>query len=569
MNKTWTIEGSKNLKEAFIKELNLKPEYSKESALNWSYIGNEDCSDENVYQGVSTKQDNHFKLPEQWGEAKEFIINININSLEENEYYYVEEDDFWMIGKVSKGNNGNNDDSTLRGDCYYMISQDKEYIKEDSWCYSDKNRTFRKATPDEIEWLELCHKAGKFLTKEQIKKYNKYSKLYVRYNESITEEDFNKLLEFAKEKMVIGKPYDYYPNNDFQEFKNGGYFWLHCRDDFYSYGVDNNSQGCTETTLEELGIKTKDFKVGDWVKIDNLHGEKTTHKHCGEIGAIFKVGEIKNGIWYYGNWGIQNKIEGYCWKKHNLVFATEDEIKNHLIKEAKKRGFVEGFELSRISRIKRSNEGIVDSNPPYLGAISSKYKYVKELDVLKNMGAVLYCDGYWSEVREEIREKPKKVAVHVTTQDEWDFVIDKLKTSYYNDFDLYRTETAIDLSDSSYCNIKWFKKNDYKIISFGEWCKDNNYTFIKPNILKFGDVEFLIDGSRATTVYGTVTKEEVDKAIEYLENPPSLACYKLTIHVNNTYINLYENNFEFKIGFGCKSGTLEELKQIQKAFKLI
>ena len=95
-------------------------------------------------------------------------------TLEEGEYYKVVEDDYWMIGRVSKGNNGNNDGLLLRGDCSYSIDSNGDYDVDEDWCYYDEEdgrvvRNFTKLSKDsdEVMWLEACYNAGEYLTKEE------------------------------------------------------------------------------------------------------------------------------------------------------------------------------------------------------------------------------------------------------------------------------------------------------------------------------------------------------------------------------------------------------------------
>lgn len=86
--------------------------------------------------------------------------------------------------------------------------------------------------------------------------------------------------------------------------------------------------------------------------------------------------------------------------------------------------------------------------------------------------------------------------------------------------------------------------------------------------LNFGDVEFTIEkgDNFATTPFGKVTREEIRDAIEYITNPPTLSGYRLTIHISDSYKDLYDNTPMFSLGFGCKAGKLSELEAILKAF---
>ena len=77
------------------------------------------------------------------------------------------------------------------------------------------------------------------------------------------------------------------------------------------------------------------------------------------------------------------------------------------------------------------------------------------------------------------KQEPMKVAVHVKTSEEFDFVISKIreKSDRYNSWNVYRTESCIALDDGCYQNKDWFSKNNYRVVSFEDWCKDNGYIF--------------------------------------------------------------------------------------------
>ena len=106
-----------------------------------------------------------------------------------------------------------------------------------------------------------------------------------------------------------------------------------------------------------------------------------------------------------------------------------------------------------------------------------------------------------------------------------------------------------------------FTNTDYRILYCdGKWAE-----IIKP--LYFGKNKFIVENNQyATTAYGNITKEELKTAIDYIENPPKLCGYNLTIHSNEKYSSLHSfETLGLKLGFGCQSGKLSELKEIYKA----
>lgn len=91
-------------------------------------------------------------------------------------------------------------------------------------------------------------------------------------------------------------------------------------------------------------------------------------------------------------------------------------------------------------------------------------------------------------------------------------------------------------------------------------------------ILYFGDVNCTLNKLKKLyeTEYGIITFDQIVKAIEYIENPPSLSTYKLTIH--NQRQGSYQSidkceHIGLNIGFGCKSGTMEQLYKLRDTLK--
>lgn len=98
-------------------------------------------------------------------------------------------------------------------------------------------------------------------------------------------------------------------------------------------------------------------------------------------------------------------------------------------------------------------------------------------------------------------------------------------------------------------------------------CKD--FWKVEPKkSLYFGDVEFICDkeAKTAATSYGKVTLDQIENFIGYIENPPTIAGYSLTVHSlnsdNHTNLESLVQSDKATLGIGCKRGTLHELKTI-------
>ena len=116
------------------------------------------------------------------------------------------------------------------------------------------------------------------------------------------------------------------------------------------------------------------------------------------------------------------------------------------------------------------------------------------------------------------KQEPMKTAVHVKTSEEFDFVISKIreKSNRYNSWNVYRTESCISSDFGYYQNKDWFSKNNYKVVSFEDWCEDNEYIFVtqelKEEELKVGDYAVVLKGYRGSNFTpGNIVKLVLDE----------------------------------------------------------
>jgi hypothetical protein len=120
---------------------------------------------------MESKRKNHFVLPQDKEKALDYILcRDSDEKLTKGEVYYTEDyGDDWFgifrhleIGRYERG--------MYRSISTYFsmhISEDGRFNESRSLCYKCNERTYRKATPDEIKWLEACEKAGEFVSKEE------------------------------------------------------------------------------------------------------------------------------------------------------------------------------------------------------------------------------------------------------------------------------------------------------------------------------------------------------------------------------------------------------------------
>ena len=110
---------------------------------------------------------------------------IKKEELKDGEIYYVSTTyGFWMIGLVTKSNNGDNSCDSFRGNATYIDKEEEELIKDSSWCYEAFDRTYRLATSEEKHWLNEAIRLNKFITFEEAMKT-----FVTEYYEYINNED--------------------------------------------------------------------------------------------------------------------------------------------------------------------------------------------------------------------------------------------------------------------------------------------------------------------------------------------------------------------------------------------
>ncbi len=102
----------------------------------------------------------------------------------------------------------------------------------------------------------------------------------------------------------------------------------------------------------------------------------------------------------------------------------------------------------------------------------------------------------------------------------------------------------------------------------GVWAKIEKN---RENHYPFGDSTFVVD-KKSGTAYNrehaeTVYRDDFERALEWLENPPTLAGYLLKIDDEYFWNELPKHDDAGKLAFGCQQFTIQELRDIVNAFK--
>ena len=188
-----------------------------------------------------------------------------------------------------------------------------------------------------------------------------------------------------------------------------------------------------------------EFKVGDWVvfqhdkaKIKDL-ATSFWRKDCilkvdrvdnSNKSLVFNPETVRNsGLEISPMANCSNSIE--CFR-----LATHEEIKEELIRQAEERGFIEGFNLSRIAK-------------HYLGNIrKDSWKYFPVKDELYNTGVCIYAKGTWRTIQYATSFGDYTVTVKengsvdipgvgIVTAEELDYIYDMVSDAYMLDIGHY------------------------------------------------------------------------------------------------------------------------------------
>lgn len=149
----------------------------------------------------------------------------------------------------------------------------------------------------------------------------------------------------------------------------------------------------------------KEFKKGDWVKV--IGADKLGTMQNYPTGTILRV--VDNDKCYRETcYAMDGKGIGV--HQSALTLATESDIKDHLVKIAKEKGFVFGRKFNAIKspinlNYQRGRQDIVDfkhvNSYGADGTIGSEYGYDKESDTLITWGCgvyVIYSQGKWAKI---------------------------------------------------------------------------------------------------------------------------------------------------------------------------
>ena len=232
-------------------------------------------------------------------------------------------------------------------------------------------------------------------------------------------------------------------------------------------------------------IETQEKVTFEYVEcIENIYGL--------EIGKIYHVDNnlIKDGR--YNNYSIINNNRIKASTKE--AFDAQNQPKSIekwsvgsygvVINSTNKRfpiGFIDKI-ISAVFHKKVEFENYHSYDPGNL-----KYSYGLEFKwFATKFEAEEFAKTLVEPVKKEIKQ-PLKQAVHCKTQEEWDFVTEKIGYKFTTKFEL-RVSDTINPSSRG-CESKSFfeRRGEYNLLSFQEWCNLNGYKMESNQEFKVGD----------------------------------------------------------------------------------
>lgn len=232
---------------------------------NITYGGRHSC-------GVERRSEHNWELLTDLSIIQRYLPDGHpdkINEMKVGNYYTVKDtaySKFLMIGRCITVNEGSSG-TDIRGIAEFIATFDKSYGKEKAWCYqTEKTRTFRLSTQDEIDWLNRCIAAGMYLDKDDLRfstpspstsspytgyvKYTGDKKAYYRLPNTVYKV-VSKSGENVSNVICNLQCAEYAPGSELTIYGEGN--WVNATEAEYLAQV--------KTTP----LKISDFKIGDWV----------------------------------------------------------------------------------------------------------------------------------------------------------------------------------------------------------------------------------------------------------------------------------------------------------------
>jgi hypothetical protein len=268
--------------------------------------------------------------------------------------------------------------------------------------------------------------------------------------------------------------------------------------------------------LDERGRPLKEFKIGSWYSNPKLTWVGLTNGNRAKFFRISKCDIESNSsnkyyynhIWFDAHadsdWNIEDNF-----REQASTYHDQDMVE--VFPVIKSERYIKTMEFFNQLREPEKSQAITNYDENYEDVIPDKL--CDAVDYGFNWAASPERHIYWENICGNIRNSTyfnTKEAVHCPTQEEFDYVNEKLgyESSLIDPFDTYTTDSCIEIGFKC-CGRKSDFKN-YTILSFQEWCTKYNHEGLKPWVAQVGDWVYVIDKHTAFEL----TNESIVQCVE-------------------------------------------------------
>jgi hypothetical protein len=323
-------------------------------------------SDEGAY---FIKSNNEFTLLTDLSEIQQYLPDGHEDKevkMEIGKYYRVDDESgFWMIGKCSVVDKGFYWGDCIRGIATF-ISQEQTFEEDASWCYKTDNgtRNYKPASKEEIDWLNSCIAAGKYLDKPE-KKYQ-YEVVHCETQEQwdfVTEKLGDKLLDY----------WDEYKQNSCIELS------AQCYSDIDFYREKNSKIYSFQEWCAKFGYQFNEFKIGDWVVITKSNVDWVSEMNE-FVGKCVQLNYISNEI-------VDYRESGWAFKYGNNHFRK---ALPHEIPTTQTFKSVESTSITTPSHLEQDYQELKDCIGDSISKWEIKSNLLPKIPIIKVVSLYLY-----------------------------------------------------------------------------------------------------------------------------------------------------------------------------------
>ena len=154
---------------------------------------------------------------------------------------------------------------------------------------------------------------------------------------------------------------------------------------YTAWNNDGGSESVFTEHLKEQGLVKEELEVGKW------------YKYSDSEGFLFCLTNVETtGVEVYGFVSWRYWIDEGKYISEYLIPATDKEVKEALIKEAKKRGFKEGVKANLKKCDNSFSNNVKIKNNNFRHSINQNWLAID--------GFIIFKDGKWAEIIEEKKE---------------------------------------------------------------------------------------------------------------------------------------------------------------------